>query len=141
MMPTVGDLSMLTAVQAAALWSGLLILLMIVLSGLTVTRRRRHLVAFGDGGNAELTAASRAFGNASEYIPVGLIALILLALTGAPVNLIHAIGATLLLARLIHAFGLLGQKKSPSLGRVLGMVLTYLSLLVAAVTLLAYSVT
>ena len=72
------------ALHAAGLWSGLLILLMIVLSGLTVTRRRRHLVAFGDGGNAELNAAARAFGNASEYIPVGLIALVLLALTGAP---------------------------------------------------------
>lgn len=127
------------ALHAAGLWSGLLILLMIVLSGLTVTRRRRHLVAFGDGGNAELNAAARAFGNASEYIPVGLIALVLLALTGAPEMMIHGVGATLLLGRIVHAIGLLFQK-GPSLGRVVGMVLTYLALLVGAVSLIGYGV-
>ena len=127
------------ALHAAGLWSGLLILLMIVLSGLTVTRRRRHLVAFGDGGNAELNAAARAFGNASEYIPVGLIALVLLALTGAPEMMIHGVGATLLLGRIVHAIGLLFQK-GPSLGRVVGMVLTYLALLVGTVSLIGYGV-
>ena len=127
------------ALHAAGLWSGLLILLMIILSGLTVTRRRRHLVAFGDGGNAELNAAARAFGNASEYIPVGLVALVLLALTGAPEMMIHGVGATLLLGRIVHAVGLLFQK-GPSLGRVAGMVLTYLALLVGAVSLIAYGV-
>lgn len=127
------------ALHAAGLWSGLLILLMIILSGLTVTRRQRHLVAFGDGGNAELNAAARAFGNASEYIPVGLIALVLLALTGAPEMMVHGVGATLLLGRIVHAVGLLFQK-GPSLGRVAGMVLTYLALLVGAVALIAYGV-
>ncbi len=127
------------ALHAAGLWSGLLILLMIILSGLTVTRRRRHLVAFGDGGNPELNAAARAFGNASEYIPVGLVALVLLALTGAPEVMIHGVGATLLLGRIVHAAGLLFQK-GPSLGRVAGMVLTYLALLVGAVSLIAYGV-
>jgi len=127
------------ALHAAGLWSGLLILLMIILSGLTVTRRRRHLVAFGDGGEPELNAAARAFGNASEYIPVGLVALVLLALTGAPEVMIHGVGATLLLGRIVHAVGLLFQK-GPSLGRVTGMLLTYLALLVGAVSLIAYGV-
>ena len=127
------------ALHAAGLWSGLLILLMIILSGLTVTRRRRHLVAFGDGGKPELNAAARAFGNASEYIPVGLVALVLLALTGAPEVMIHGVGATLLLGRIVHAVGLLFQK-GPSLGRVTGMLLTYLALLVGAVSLIAYGV-
>lgn len=129
----------MVAIHAAALWSGLLILLLIGLSGLTVRRRQRHLVAFGDGGNPELTAATRAFGNAAEYIPAGLIALTLLALTGAPPLMIHAIGATLMIGRIVHAIGLLFQK-GPSLGRVAGMMLTYGALLVAAVSLIAYGV-
>lgn len=127
------------SIHAASLWSGLLVLLLITLSGLTVRRRRRHLVAFGDGGNDELTSASRAFGNAAEYIPAGLVALVLLALTGAPPLMIHAIGATLLVGRLVHALGLIFQK-GPSLGRVAGMILTYLALLVAALSLIAYGV-
>ena len=138
-MPTLNALSAFTAVQAASLWSGLLILLLIGLSGVVVRRRRRHLIAFGDAGNEQMTTAARAFGNAAEYIPAGLIALVLLALLGAPVHLIHAVGATLLLGRIVHALGLLFQK-GPSLGRVLGMALTWIALLVGAVALVAYSV-
>ncbi len=129
----------LVSIHAAALWSGLLILLLLTLSGLTVRRRRRHLVAFGDGGNEDLTSASRAFGNAAEYIPAGLVALTLLALTGANPLMIHVIGGTLMVGRIVHAIGLIFQK-GPSLGRVAGMILTYLALIVAAVSLIAYGV-
>jgi len=127
------------SIHAVALWAGVSILFMIGLSAVTVRRRRRHLVAFGDGGQAELTAASRAFGNATEYLPVGLVALLLLALVGTPSLVIHVLGATLLLGRVLHAVGLLYQR-GPSMGRVVGMILTYLALLVAAVTLVAYGV-
>lgn len=127
------------AIHAAAVWSGLLILFMLVLSGLTVRLRRRHLVAFGDGDQSELKATARAFGNASEYIPVGLIGLVLLAIIGAPVWVIHALGATLLIGRIVHAAGLILQK-GPSMGRVAGMMLTYFALLVIAVALIAYGV-
>lgn len=130
---------MTEAIHAAALWSGLLILLLLSLSGLVVRLRRRHLVGFGDGGNAQLTATGRAFGNASEYVPAGLAALILLAMVGAPALMVHAIGAALLAGRVIHALGLLFQK-GPSLGRVLGMLLTWLALLAGAVGLIAFAV-
>ena len=63
------------AVQAAALWSGLLILMMLVLSGIVVSGRRKHMVSFGDGGNADLMAASRAFGNCVEYATPGMAAM------------------------------------------------------------------
>ena len=129
---------MLSAVQAAALWAGVLILILLGLSGLVV-RRRRHQIAFGDAGNVEMTTAARAFGNASEYIPAGLVALVLLALVGAPALLVHAVGATLVVGRVIHALGLVFQK-GPSLGRVLGMLLTWIALLVGAVALIAFAV-
>lgn len=119
------------ALKALSLWAGLLVLWLVLLSWGVVGQRRRLKVAFGDGGHVSLTAAGRAFGNASEYIPAGLIALLLLALTGATPLLIHALGATLLVGRMIHAAGLLFQK-GPSLGRILGMVLTYAVLLFAA---------
>tara|TARA_R110000764_G_scaffold92282_1_gene175576 strand:- start:129 stop:548 length:420 start_codon:yes stop_codon:yes gene_type:complete len=138
-MPASHPVEMLSAIQAAALWSGVLILILLGLSGLVVRRRRRHQIAFGDDGNVEMTTAARAFGNASEYIPAGLAALILLALIGAPVLLVHAIGATLVVGRIIHALGLVFQK-GPSLGRVLGMLLTWIALLVGAVALIAFAV-
>lgn len=129
-----------TAGQAAALWAGLIVILMLVLSGIVVARRRRHQVAFGDGGVPEMNLALRAFGNASEYAPVGLAALAILAVIGAPSVLVHIIGATLFAGRFVHAVGLLAMTGTPSLGRVVGMLLTWIALLVAAVSLLAYAV-
>jgi uncharacterized membrane protein YecN with MAPEG domain len=130
---------MVPSIQAATLWGGLLILLLLVLSSIVVSRRRRHLIEFGDGGNPEMTPAVRAFGNAAEYIPAGICGLILLAFVGAPPLLIHGVGGVLFAGRVIHALGLLFQK-GPSLGRVTGMVLTWLALLVASVSLIAWSV-
>jgi hypothetical protein len=122
--------------HAAGLWTGLLILLMVVLSLTTVMRRRRLKVSLGDGGHGELAAASRAFGNASEYIPVGLVALVLMAVIGFRVEWIHAVGATLFLGRVLHAQGLLsGRAVTP--GRLIGMLLTLSALIGAAVALIA----
>ena len=117
----------MTVLQAAALWSGLSILLLVVLSFRTIFTRKRLKVSFGDGGNAELTAASRAFGNAAEYIPPCLAILILMAMTGFQPVWVHAVGGAMLLGRILHGWGL-SQTKQPSFGRMSGMILTQLAL-------------
>lgn len=121
----------MTALHAAGLWSGLLILLMVVLSFRTIFTRRRLSVSFGDGGHAELTAATRIFGNAAEYIPPCLVLLVLLALLGFQPVWVHAIGGGMLLGRVLHAWGL-GKPKQPSFGRMSGMLLTQAALIVGA---------
>ena len=78
--------------HAAALWVGLHVLLLLTLSLLVVRLRQKHKVALGDEGIPELARAIRAFGNASEYIPVGLAAIIVLALVDAPPLAIHVVG-------------------------------------------------
>ncbi|UQV17762.1 MAPEG family protein [Brevundimonas albigilva] len=75
--------ALMHALQAAALWSGLLILMLLVLSGMVVSGRRRHMVSFGDGGHSDLLAASRAFGNCVEYATPGMAAMALLAWSAA----------------------------------------------------------
>ncbi len=126
----------MTALHAAGLWSGLLILLMVFLSFRTIFTRRRFAVSFGDGGHAELTAASRIFGNAAEYIPPCLAILVLLALLGFQPIWVHAIGGGMLLGRILHAWGL-GKAKQPSFGRMSGMILTQAALVVGAGALIA----
>lgn len=118
----------MTVLQAAALWSGLSILLLVALSFRTIFTRKRLKVSFGDGGNAELTSASRAFGNAAEYIPPCLAILILMALTGFQPVWVHAVGGAMLLGRILHAWGL-SRTKQPSFGRMSGMILTQLALI------------
>ena len=123
--------------QAAALWSGLLILLLVVLSARVVMGRQKHRVALGDGGNDDMVLRGRVFGNASEYIPVGIAALAVLTLLGMPAYTIHAVGGVLFLGRVLHASGLTAGKPTP--GRLLGMVLTYLALIAAAGMLLVHA--
>ena len=127
------------AARAAALWCGLLILLLITLSGLVVRQRQRLRVGYGDGESPELMGASRAFGNATEYAPAAMAGLALMAMVSAAPWLIHLVGATFMLGRIIHAFGLcssVGATRS----RIAGMMLTYVSLLVLAVVLIAFAV-
>ena len=127
------------AAHAAALWTGLHLLLLLVLSAQVVRRRRRHRVALGDGGVPELTQAIRAFGNASEYVPAGLAALAVLALAGAAPLVVHAVGAVLLAGRLAHAVGL-WRSGGATMPRAMGVTLTWLAYLVVAVALLFYAV-
>ncbi|RZJ45916.1 MAG: glutathione S-transferase, partial [Brevundimonas sp.] len=74
----------MTVLQAAALWSGLLIIWVTVLGVRVTLDRRRHKVLLGDGGVAAMNVSVRVFANAAEYTPFGLAALILMALTGCP---------------------------------------------------------
>ena len=68
-------------------------------------------------------------------ILLGMAALILLPLLGAASWLIHAIGLLLMVGRFAHAQGLHG-KQGASPGRAIGMVCTWLSLLLGALALL-----
>ena len=126
----------MTALHAASLWSGLLILLLVGLAFRVIANRRRHRVLFGDGGVEQMTVATRAFGNAAEYIPAGVGALILLALLGHPAWAVHTIGGILFAGRVIHGVGL-SHGKGPGPGRLIGMVLTLTALGVVAVLLIA----
>jgi uncharacterized membrane protein YecN with MAPEG domain len=125
--------------HAAALWAGLNLLVLLVLSVLVVRQRRAHKVAAGDGGVPELLQALRAFGNASEYIPAAIAGLVALAVAGAPPALIHIVGAVLLIGRVAHAVGI-SASAGPSIGRTVGMVCTWLAYVFLAVALLVFSI-
>ena len=125
--------------HAAALWVGLNLLLLLVLSALVVRQRQRHRVLIGDEGVPELLRARRAFGNATEYVPAGIGALAMLALVGSPSPVIHGVGAVLFLGRIAHGWGIT-VSAGPSLGRTTGTLLTWLAFLVAGALLLFYAI-
>ena len=127
----------MSPVQAAALWSGGMILLLVVLGARVAMARRGNRVLLGDGGNAQVLLASRVFGNASEYIPAGIGALALLVVLGMPAYVLHGLGGALFLGRLIHAVSL--SDKRPTAGRVIGMGLTWLALILAGGMLLVHA--
>lgn len=128
-----------TSGHAAALWVGLHLLLLLVLSVLVVRQRQAHKVAIGDGGVPELIQATRAFGNATEYVPAGLAALTLMAVLGVDSLVVHISGLALFLGRATHAVGL-SRSSAATLPRAAGMLLTWLAYVFAGVALLVYAV-
>ena len=107
--------------MVSSIYAGILALLIVWLSLNVIKLRRTNKVRLGDGGVTQLQYAIRAQWNATEYIPITLILLALLELSGAHYLLIHLGGVAILLGRLIHAKGLLTENLRY---RQLGMQLT-----------------
>jgi len=125
--------------HAAALWAGLCLILLLVLSVLVTRQRRKHHIEIGDGGVPALNQAIRAFGNATEYVPAALVGLGLLAMVGAPPLLIHPIGLILFVGRVLHAVGL-SRSSGLSWGRAGGVLATWISYIAIAAALLFYAI-
>jgi uncharacterized protein len=127
------------AVHAAALWAGLHLILLLVLSVLVTRQRRRHRVEIGDGGVPALAQAIRAFGNASEHVPAALAGLAILALAGAPPLLVHPIGLTLFIGRVLHGVGL-SRSTDATWIRAAGAIGTWIAYIAMAAALLFYAI-
>jgi uncharacterized membrane protein YecN with MAPEG domain len=128
-----------SAARAAALWAGLHLLLLLVLAVLVSRQRRKHGVPIGDGGVPGLVRATRAFGNATEYVPTALAGLAILGMLSAPGLLVHALGGLLFIGRLLHALGL-SVSTAATWPRAFGTLATWIAYLAAATVLLFYAI-
>jgi uncharacterized membrane protein YecN with MAPEG domain len=112
-------------------------ILLVILAIDTIRNRLRAKVAFGDGGDAKLTSASRAHGNLAEHAPIVLIMLGLLETNNADQTVLCWIGSIFLLGRVAHAIGLYTPSepgKAP-IPRQIGVVVTFGTMLVLAAML------
>ncbi len=125
--------------HAAALWAGLHLILLLVLSVLVTRQRRKHRVEIGDGAVPALQQAVRAFGNATEYVPAALAGLAMLAIVGAPPLLIHSIGLVLFAGRVLHGFGL-SRSTAATWPRAVGVLGTWVAYVATAAALLFYAI-
>lgn len=121
------------------MYAGLCTLLVIYLAMRVVGLRRRHKIGLGHGDNQELLQAVRAHANATENIPLALILLGSLELSGYPPLVINILGGTFLFSRLIHAWGV-SRNEGYSRGRFWGMALTWLPMIVMAVFAIVASI-
>ncbi len=130
---------MTTHMQIFALYAALNGLILAVLSAMVMRARLKHQVLIGDGGVEALVLAQRAHGNAVEYIPITLILMGALAAMDGSAILLHAIGAALTVGRLLHGFAL-SRSAGATKGREIGIVLTFLALLVSIGACLFYAI-
>ena len=120
------------------LYAALFALLFVVLSVRTLRLRRTLRIAIGDSGNETMLRAMRVHSNFAEYVPFSLLLILLVEMQAAPPVLVHALCLCLLVGRLSHAFGV-SQLKENYRYRVVGMILTFTTLVASAVYLiLAY---
>ncbi|MBT8446052.1 MAG: hypothetical protein HKO62_00640 [Gammaproteobacteria bacterium] len=115
-----------------ALYAGLLGLLLIGLAFRVSHLRRRMRAGLGDANDTTLQRAIRVHGNATEYVPLGLVLLAVLELNGSATWLLHILGSVLLIGRCLHAWGL-NASSGATPPRVIGTAATWLVLLIAAV--------
>jgi uncharacterized membrane protein YecN with MAPEG domain len=101
----------------------------------TIRLRQRHRIAIGDGGNAELRRAMRFHANLAEYAPLALPLIFFVKHDGAKMLLVHVLGCTLLAGRMLHAWGV-SQNRENFRYRVSGMVLTFGTIITAAIAIL-----
>jgi hypothetical protein len=125
-------------VPVTLLYGGLNLLL-VTLLGLNLSLRRQ---ASATGPTTPLPPGlvrpARAHGNAAEWIPLGLVMLLAIEVTGRISSFqLHLLGGTFLLARALHATGMLTRTRLHTVGAVLN----YATLLVMAATALRLAFT
>lgn len=110
------------------LYAGLLAIWFLALS-VRVVQQRGHGVSLGHGDDAVLLRRIRGHGNFAEYVPLILLMMALLEYGGMRGWILHGLGATLLLARVLHGVALSYTQKW-KFGRFYGTLLTFILLLV-----------
>jgi uncharacterized membrane protein YecN with MAPEG domain len=117
----------------------ILALLYVVLA-LQVSRLRRgNRVLFGDGDNIKLRSAIRAHANFAEYVPIIVLLVAMLEMSGMPATRVHLLMGALLVSRLLHPLGMYVGPRTLQfqICRVGGIVITVIVLLAAALIALS----
>jgi uncharacterized membrane protein YecN with MAPEG domain len=107
--------------------------------GFQVARLRRgNRVVFGDGENMKLRSAIRAHAHFAEYVPIIALMVAMLEMSGSPAIEVHVLMGTLLVARLLHPFGMYARPRTWRfrICRIGGMVVTPVLLTSCALLLL-----
>lgn len=115
-----------------ALYAALLALIGIVLASGSGLLRAKTGVSLGPGEDPRQLVAFRRHGNFAEWVPLTVVLIAILELNGVTGTAIHALGATLVVARIAHPLGLKADDMSGA-GRLIGAALTMLVTLVSAI--------
>lgn len=117
------------------IYAAIFAIMFVGLSIRVVNARKKMRISLGSGGNAALERRIRIQGNFAEYVPLSLILFAFIELQGWSRWVVHALCLAMLAARMIHAYSLTQDPEDFRL-RVVGMVLTFTTLLAAAILLL-----
>lgn len=121
--------------EITTLYAAVLGILLVVLSVRVMRARMDSQVSLGDGGFDAILVAQRSHGNFIEYVPMALLLIGMAEMQGHASWLIHGLGASLLVARIAHPFGIRSEfQVRPA--RAAGAALTLIVIVVASLACL-----
>jgi uncharacterized protein len=94
---------------------------------------RWRLNSYMEERDIKLRRLVRVHANFSEYVPFALLLIAIAELLGTPAPLLHLLGASLVLARVLHAIGV-AREPEPIWLRVIGFTITLAVIAIAACT-------
>jgi hypothetical protein len=104
-----------------------------------VEKSTQKMVATKTSDDGILQRKVRAHSNFTEYVPQGLLFIVVLELMRSPSWLLWLLGGTLTLARIAHAWGVI-KIYGPSVGRAIGFFSTWFVYLVGASACIYYGI-
>src|SRR5688572_28796319 len=112
------------AVPIVALYGSLNAIFNILLAIRVSQSRLSEKVAVGWGEKTgRLLVRGRIHGNNAEYVPIGIVMLLIAELAGGSSAILHSLGGALLVGRIFHAFGM--TRPAPNFFRATGIALTW----------------
>ena len=117
--------------EITILYAGVLGIMAIGIGATAGIYRAKNGVSIGDGGDPELMMRMRRHANFVENVPLALILIGLLEMQAVSGTAIHALGAAVVVGRILHFIGFGDNVANPLRG--LGAGLTSLAILVASV--------
>lgn len=124
------------SITITPMYAALLGIILLVLSiRVVAVVRPKGKVSYGDGGNPDFTTVTRAQGNFIEYVPLILILIAFAEAGGTSSGWIHAMGAGLVVGRILHPLGLTNNPGVNPM-RFIGTNLTWIALLAASIFVL-----
>ena len=93
-------------VPVTTLYAGIFGIMLIALSINTIRMRVSAKISLGDHGDVDMTRRMRVMANFCEYVPLFVIILALIEISGAPRSALHVFGIVFLAGRVLHYLGL-----------------------------------
>jgi uncharacterized membrane protein YecN with MAPEG domain len=121
--------------MVTALYAGILGLMAIAVAFPAGSLRGKLNIPIGDGGNMELIRCMRRQANFIEWVPLVLILIGLLEMSGVSKTAIHVLGAGLVVARVCHALDFRANTMQAP-GRAIGAAGSALITVVASIWLI-----
>jgi len=112
-------------------YAGIFALFYVGLSFYVIRGRFQNRISIGDNGDDRMARRIRMHANFIEYVPLALLLIFFIEAADVSNWFLHLILLTLLIARVLHAMGIV-TKEAPGIFRMIGMIMTFSVIIVAA---------